>query len=127
MASTAVLVQTIHAAADPTTSYTFSTAVDTDVGDQLSFEFVTAGTVVTSWQWKVQYSVDNSVWADQLTEETSAGAVTQLVAVRSLPTAVGTYGADVPTGAWRYIRIALKRTGGDATSTVAIRVARKDT
>ena len=127
MASRACTPFSVYAEADPTTSYTYSSAVDTDVGDQLSFELVTSGTVVTSWQLKVQLSMDNSVWADQLTEETSAGAVTQLVAVRSIPTATGTYGLDIPSGAWRYIRLAVKRTGGDATTRIVMRLQRKDT
>ena len=85
--------------------------------------FILNGTVPTSIEWKVQLSHDANTWFDELTEEVSAGTVTQLVAVRSLPpneisNKPARYSALVPLPPGVYFRIVAKRTGGDSGTTL---------
>jgi hypothetical protein len=108
-----------------TTSYapTDSSPAYEHVSDanQACLLLTTSGTAPTSFEWKVQLSDDASTWCDELTEEVSAGVVTQLAAVRSLPAANGSYAAFVPMPAARFFRIVAKRTGGDTTTALLVK------
>ena len=102
-----------------TASYVGGDTLKVDSTNQLTAYFTIAGFDATSIEWKFQLSDDlGTTWFDELTEEVSAGAVTQLVAVRSLPAANGTYVAYLPIPAVAHVRFAMKRTGGTAATTV---------
>jgi len=110
-------------AASSSTEYTFTDSVPKSAANQAIFYLTTTGTAVTSWQIKLQMSHDNDSFFDELASYVAIdGTVTQPVAVRTCPVANGSYAMQVPIASEAWYRLALKRTGGDDTSFMAVTV-----
>lgn len=117
----------VYAAQDPTAAYTFTDAVDLAAHAYVDFMVTPSGTAPTSYQCKVQTSQDGSIWGDvPLVVEISAGAVPLLGTVIDLLDTDGTVLADrallvsFTRRASRYVRLALKSTGGAGTDRLAV-------
>lgn len=119
----------VFAAADPTTTWSFTEAVDLRNHEYCAFIFTATETAPTSYEAKLQVSPDNLVWTDVPTNEVSAGLGPQRARIYQLQDEDGTVlsaaGDDRALieyyrAAFRYVRAAVKRTGGAGTDRIAV-------
>lgn len=114
----------VYASADPTTSYTFSDAIDMGDHPFVGITIVTGGLVPTSFEVKRQLSHDGTTWEDETGDDYAAGIGLRRVRVDAVQDAAGTpangrYAWAYERFGHRYMRLAVKRTGGDATTRFA--------
>lgn len=116
----------IRAAAVTTTSYVAGTVVSVDEANMIGLQITIVKADETSFEFKVESSIDAGVtWAQQLTESASGGTVTLTPAIYTLTgaslaaTQVITFVVN-PIKADQ-VRVSVKSTGGTPTGTVAIK------
>jgi len=111
----------LRASAATTTSYVASDHADVSAYERLSLEFTLTWVDSTSTQWYVEWSSDGTNWFRSTNTATSTGTHTLTVNEQTLVLGASTkwiHGAfDV---ADRYVRVAVKKTGGVGADALAV-------
>lgn len=89
--------------------------------NQATLYVTIAGFDATSTEILIQYSDDGgTTWFGEQTEEVAAGIVTHRNAERRVAAANGTYALLIPLTIAQHMRVAAKRTGGSAATTMHV-------
>lgn len=131
VALSGVLVE-VYAAADPTVAWTFTDPVDMRYHVYVDFVPVASATSPASYEAKLQTSCDpvTALWEDVPTDEVAAGLALHRARIFQLEDEDGTVlsGRGCPITyerkAKRYVRLAVKRTGGAGTDRLQVLAAK---
>lgn len=112
--------QTLRAAAILTTSYVASDTVRLTTYDNIGLFFSVDKGSLTSFQYKVQWSPDNSTWYDEVTESIAAGVVTDTACYYTMTLSTDTDFYKLFPYRGNYLRVQVKGTGTVTASSCAV-------